>query len=459
VTPFRARRERLLDALAPRTAAVFVATPTAIRNNDVEHEFRQDSDVYYVSGFDEPETVVVLAPRASLKVGEEKVEPRFVMFVRPRDVEREVWDGYRAGVDGARTEYGADLVFPIDELGRRLPELLLGHDAVMYRWGGRPFDERLFAAIQAARRTAGRHGGFAPTKLIDPVELVHEHRLRKSDDELALMRRACAITAEGHARAMALAAPGRFEHELEAVLMETFRKHGSERAAYGSIVGSGQNATILHYRKNDRRLEDGDLVLIDAGCEYGYYASDVTRTFPANGRFGDLQRAAYEVVLEAEEQAIAIVKPGVTAAMVHDKAVEVLTAGLVKLGVLEGDVAQLVKDEAYKPFYMHKTSHWLGMDVHDVGAYFAPKQGDDGQLAMAHRPLEPGMVLTVEPGLYFGIGADSAKIGEKGLRDWSKYRGIGIRIEDDILVTETGHENLTAAIPKSVEDIERACRG
>ncbi len=461
MSPFRARRERLLEAIGPRTAAVFVATANAIRNNDVEHDFRQDSDLFYLTGFDEPDAVVVLTQRAKLKLDDKDVEPRLTMFVRVRDPEREVWDGYRVGVEGAREQFGADLAFPIEELGKRLPELLLGHDALVYRWGNKAFDDKLFVAIQGARRTAGRSGARAPTRMFDPVETLHEQRLRKSEDELAHMRAACAITAEAHAKAMAIAAPGRYEHEIEAVLLETFRRRGAERAAYGSIVGSGPNGTILHYRKNDRRLEDGDLVLIDAGCELAYYASDVTRTFPANGRFTDVQRAAYEVVLEAELAAIELVKPGVTQGQLHQRAVEVLTRGLVKLGALEGDVEGLVKSEAYKPFYMHKTGHWLGMDVHDVGAYFAPKRGDDGVVGdeLAQRPLEPGMVITIEPGLYFGIGADKAKPGEKGVKDWSHLRGIGIRIEDDILVTPDGHENLTRAIPKSVAEVEAACRG
>ncbi len=433
----------------PRTAAVFVATPTALRNNDVEHDFRQDSDVYYLTGFDEPDTVVVLAPNATVKDPGDasKTQPaKFTMFVRPKDPEREIWDGYRAGVDGAKAQFGADAAFPIEELGRRLPELLAGHDAVVYRFGNRQFDEKLFAAISMARRAAGRNGMAAPTRLIDPSEVLHEHRLRKSKDEIDLMRRACAITAEAHKRAMALASPGRFEFELEAALLETFRKHGSERAAYGSIVGSGPNATVLHYRRNDRQLGPDELVLIDAGCEYGYYASDVTRTFPTTGKFTDVQRAVYEAVLEAQVACIEMVKPGVTQAEIHQKACEILTKGLVRLGALEGDLEKLVKEEAFKPFYMHKTGHWLGMDVHDVGAYFAPT-GDDGK--MQHRPLEPGMVITIEPGLYFGIGAEKAP---------EKLRGIGVRIEDDILVTETGHENLTAAIPKTVAEVERACQ-
>jgi len=461
VNPFAARRERLLASIGPRTAAVFVATPTSIRNNDVEHDFRQDSDVFYLTGFDEPDTIVVVAPNAQVKDPNDKVgDPakpgaanatktipaKFTMFVRPKDPEREIWDGFRHGVDGAKKEFGADVAFNIDEISRRLPELLAGHDAVVYRWGNKAFDERLFAAISMARRTSGRNGMAAPTRIIDPLEILYEHRLRKSPEELDAMRRACAITTEAHKRAMAVAAPGRYEFELEAVLLETFRKAGSERPAYGSIVGSGPNATVLHYRRNDRRLEDGDLVLIDAGCEYGYYASDVTRTFPANGKFTDVQRAVYEAVLEAQLACIEMVKPGVTQGDIHQKAVEVLTKNLIKLGILSGDPAELLAKEAYKPFYMHKTGHWLGMDVHDVGAYFVPGNAADGK--MGHRPLEPGMVITIEPGLYFGIGAESAP---------ERFRGIGVRIEDDILVTENGYENLTGAIPKTIDEVERAC--
>ena len=445
--PFAARRARLLEAIGPRSCAVFVATPAAIRNNDVEHEFRQDSDVFYLTGFDEPDTVIVLANAAQVKDGEgdQPLKPvQLAMFVRPKDPEREVWDGFRYGVEGAKASFGADVAYPIDELSRRLPELLARHDAAVYRWGNKQFDEKLFTAINTARRTAGRNGAAAPTRIIDPIEVLYEHRLRKSPEELANMRKACAITDEAHRRAMALAKPGRYEFELEAVLLETFRKHGSERPAYGSIVGSGPNATVLHYRRNDRKIEDGDLVLIDAGCEYGYYASDVTRTFPANGKFDDTQRSVYQAVLDAQLACIELIKPGVTQGQLHDKAVEVLTERLVQLGVLSGDPKELAKKEAYKPFYMHKTGHWLGMDVHDVGAYFVPSENGVGH----HRPLEPGMVITVEPGLYFGIGAEGAP---------AKYRGLGVRIEDDVLVTETGHEVLSAAIPKSIEDVERAC--
>ncbi len=431
------------------TVAVIAATPTAIRNNDVEHDYRQDSDLFYLTGFDEPESVLVLAPRARVREGSgdeaRDVDAHYVLFVRPRDPEREVWDGDRAGIEGAKARFGADVAYPIDELDRRLPDLLAGHDAVLYRFGSE-FDPRLFGAIARARRTVGRRGLAVPTRIIDPVEKLHELRLRKDPADLARMRRACAITAEAHIAAMAKGKPGSFEYELDGLLLETFRKRGAERPAYGSIVGSGPNATVLHYRRNDRRIENGDLVLIDAGCEFEYLASDVTRTFPASGKFSEVQRKVYEVVLEAQLAAIAKVKPGATQADVHDEAVRVLTKGLVELGVLSGDVGQLVAKEAYKPWYMHKTGHWLGMDVHDVGAYFVRTEPDARQLA--HRPLEPGMVITIEPGLYFGVHAKDTP---------EHLRGIGVRIEDDILVTPEGYENLTATIPKTVAEVEAAC--
>jgi Xaa-Pro aminopeptidase len=451
---FAQRRARLAAELGPRTLTILASTPTAIRNNDVEHDYRQDSDLFYLSGFDEPETVLVIAPSAMIKetADAEPKPARYVLFVRPRDPAREIWDGYRAGVEGAKARFGADVAFPIDELATRLPQLMLGHDTLAHRFGNAAFDAQLLAALAFARRTGSRNGQPFPIATVDPIGALHEHRLCKSSDEIARMRTAARITGEAHKKAMALAHAGRHEHELEAVLLETFRRHGSERPAYGSIVGSGPNATILHYRRNDRRMEDGELVLIDAGCEYDYYASDVTRTFPVNGRFSDAQREIYAAVLDAQEQAIAMVRPGVTQGELHHRAVEVMTQHLVRLGILSGDVETLVKEEKFKPFYMHKTGHWLGMDVHDVGAYFGPKLAADAPVdaKMPHRKLEPGMVITIEPGLYFGIGAETAP---------EKYRGIGVRIEDDILVTDGGHENLTIAIPKTIADVEAACRG
>ncbi len=429
---FAKRRETALDRMTARAKdaiALFPAAPTFIRNNDVEHEYRQDSDFHYLVGYDEPASVAVLDAKSR----------ELTLFVRPRDPEREVWAGPRAGVDGAKATFGAHHAFPIAELAERLPKILANHRTLYYRLGrDRAFDEKLFEALDRARAMA-RTGAYWPTEIVDPAVLVHDMRLRKGPEEVELMRKAAAITHQAHALAMAHARPGMHEYEIEAVLLNTFRKWGSERPAYGSIVGSGPNATVLHYRQNDRKMEDGDLLLIDAGCEYGYYASDVTRTFPVNGTFSKPQQAIYELVLEAQLAGIEACRPGATLDAVHRRCVEVLTRGLIRLGILGGDPEKAIADETFKPFYMHRTSHWLGMDVHDVGGYFEDS---------LPRPLDAGMVLTVEPGIYIGAGRTDVA---------PEYRGIGVRIEDDILVTATGHENLTAAIPKTVSELRSAC--
>jgi Xaa-Pro aminopeptidase len=424
---FAARRRRYLEDMG-RGVALVPSAPVAIRNNDVEHEYRQDSDFYYLTGFDEPDSVLLLTT--------EHAEHRTVVFVRKRDKERETWDGPRAGVEGAKALLGADAAYPIGELNERLPEYLGDVRRLHYRLAVNPeFDQVVFRALEAVRKKA-RTGVVAPSEIVDLSRDVHEMRLRKSAAELDVMARAGAITREAHARAMQVARPGRYEYEVEAEILRVFRAAGAERPAYGSIVGSGPNATILHHRRNDRQMQDGDLLLIDAGAEFGYYASDVTRTFPVNGRFTPAQRAIYDVVLAAQLASIEAVKPGVTFLSIHDRSVQVLTEGLVRLGLIEGPVDAAIAEGRYKTYYMHKTSHWLGMDVHDVGEYFADKQS---------RTLEPGMVLTVEPGLYIAqdAAADAA------------YRGIGVRIEDDIAVTETGYRNLTADIPKHGDELER----
>jgi Xaa-Pro aminopeptidase len=430
---FAARRARFLERIAPGVAVV-PSAPTAIRNNDVEHEYRQDSDFYYLTGFDEPQSVLVLTT--------EHPEHRTVVFVRKRDKERETWDGPRAGVEGAKELLGADAAFPIEELEQRLPDYLGDVRRLHYRLAIHPeFDQVVFRALEAVRRKA-RTGVVAPSEIVDLTRDLHEMRLCKSEAELETMSAAAAITRDAHARAMQVARPGGFEYQVEAEILRVFRAHGAERPAYGSIVGSGPNATILHHRRNDRQMRDGDLLLIDAGAEYGYYASDVTRTFPINGRFSPAQRAIYEIVLRAQLAAIEAVRPGVSYMDVHDRAVRVLTEGLVELGLIEGSADDAIEQGRYKPYYMHKTSHWLGMDVHDVGDYFSDKKP---------RKLEPGMVLTVEPGLYI---AQDAQVDER-------YRGIGVRIEDDIAVTADGYRNLTADIPKDPGDLERvlAARG
>ncbi len=423
---FADRRKAMLEAMGPGVM-ILPAPPTAIRNNDVEHEFRQGSDLYYLTGFDEPESVLVLTTVHA--------EHHAVLFLRKRDPERETWDGPRLGAERAPSELGVDAAFPISELDERLPSYMENTRRVYYRLGlDRRFDDRFLAALDVVRMRARRTGEF-PSEIVDPGVILHEMRLKKSAQEIAVMRRAAAITREAHLAAMRAARPGRYEYELEAELLRAFRAHGSERPAYGSIVGAGPNATILHYRRNDRRLEEGELVLIDAGAEFGYYASDVTRTFPVSGRFSPEQRAIYELVLRAQLAAIEQVRPGATLDTIHERAVAVLVDGLLGLGLLQGEREHILEQGDYKRFYMHRTSHWLGMDVHDVGRYHQ---------AGAPRALEPGFVLTVEPGLYI---APHAEVDPR-------YRGIGVRIEDDLLVTADGHENLTGDIPKEPSELE-----
>ena len=427
---FAERRRQLLESMGPGVV-LLPAAPTFIRNNDVEHEYRQNSDLYYLTGFEEPESVLVLSNQHPTQ--------RAVMFMRERDPDRETWDGPRLGVDRAVAALGVDAAFPIRELESRLPDYLENHKRVHYRLGlDRAFDERFLRALDVVRVRA-RRGIECPSEIVDPGVNLHEMRLRKSAPEIAIMRKASAITRDAHIAAMRVALPGRHEYEVEAELMRVFRAGGSERSAYGSIVGSGPNATILHYRKNDRRLEPGDLLLIDAGAEYGLYASDVTRTFPVSGTFTPAQREIYQLVLDSQLAAIEAVKPGSTVEAVHDVAVSVLVDGMLALGLLKGSKAEVLENGSFRRFYMHRTSHWLGMDVHDVGRYHR---------AGAPRPLEPGFVLTIEPGLYIADNAQNADVDPR-------YRGIGVRIEDDILVTEAGRDNLTHDIPKSVEELEQ----
>lgn len=422
------RQKRVLAAIG-QGVMILPSAPLAIRNNDVEHEYRQDSDLFYLTGFDEPESALVMRGGHAEPV---------VMFVRPRDPEREVWDGQRAGVEGAVRDFGASVAYSTHELATKLPELLENVSRVYYRIGrDKAFDEIVLSAIDRVRARA-KLGVTWPVEIVDPATVVHEMRVIKSKAELDAMRRAVDITKEAHVAAMGMARPGVYEYEVEAVLRAIFRKHGSERPAYGPIVGSGPNATVLHYRRNDRRLSDGDLLLIDAGCEYGYYASDITRTFPVSGHFSKSQREIYEIVLQAQLASIDATKPGATLEEVHDASVKVIAKGLVDLGLIPGPLEHALEQATYKKFFMHRTSHWLGMDVHDVGRYF-----DAGKA----RPLAPGMVITVEPGIYIAENEPSVP---------AEYRGIGVRIEDDVLVTPEGAMVLSSAIPKTVEDVERA---
>lgn len=426
---FEDRRGRLLEAL--NGVAIVAAAPVTLRNNDVEHEYRQDSDMQYLTGFEEPESVLVLS----------SVHPehRAVMFLRDRDKEREQWDGSRLGVDRAVKTLHVDAAFPIGELRKRLPDYLLGASELVYELGKRPDVDAIVLAALTQARARGRALKPWPRSIVHPDAALHELRMIKSGAEIERMKRAAKISADAHREAMRQTAPGRYEYEIDAVLREVFRRGGAAREAYPPIVGSGANATVLHYRDNRRKMEDGDLLLIDAGCEFDYYAADITRTFPVNGRFTAPQRAVYQAVLDSQLAAIAETKPGSTIERVHQVALTTLVEGMLRIGLLTGTVESVLKDESYKRFYMHRTSHWLGMDVHDVGAYFV-----DGE----PRPFEPGVVLTIEPGIYISPGDEQVA---------PEYRGIGIRIEDDILVTAAGNEVLTEDAPKTIEAIELAC--
>lgn len=425
---FQARRDKFMQAIG-NAVAIIPSAPIRNRTADLDFEYRQDSDFYYLTGFKEPESVLLLTPHHP--------EHKVVLFVRPRDPERETWDGRRAGTEGAVRDYGADAAYPITEIDKILPLYLENQERLYYRLGkDADFDARVMGWLGSVRAKA-RAGVVAPTALIDPSEILHESRLFKGPEEVELMRKAATIAAEAHRRAMETSRPGMLEYELQAEIEYVFKKRGAMGPSYGSIVGAGHNACILHYVENDAPMKDGDLVLIDAGAEVAFYASDITRTFPVNGRFTPAQREIYEIVLQANLEAIAQVQPGNSYQSVHDTAVRVMTEGLVRLGILEGNVDELIETGAYRPFFMHKTSHWIGIDVHDVGRYKI--NGD-------WRPLEPGMVLTVEPGLYIAEGTEGVD---------PKYWGIGIRVEDDVLVTPSGHEIFTHEVPKAVDEIER----
>lgn len=422
------RRKALMAQMEPNSIAILPAAAVAIRNRDVEHVYRQDSDFQYLSGFPEPEAVIALIP------GREHGE--YVLFCRERNPERELWDGLRAGQEGAIRDFGADDAFPITDIDEILPGLIEGRDRVYSAMGSNAeFDRHLMEWINVIRSKA-RLGAQPPNEFVALDHLLHDMRLYKSAAEVKVMREAAAISARAHVRAMQACRAGLHEYSLEAELDYEFRKGGAKMPAYGSIVAAGRNSCILHYQENDAPLKNGDLVLIDAGCEIDCYASDITRTFPVSGTFSPEQKAIYELVLKAQMAAFEEIAPGKHWSHAHEATVQVITEGLVALGLLAGEVPDLIESEAYKAFYMHRAGHWLGMDVHDVGDY---KVG--GQW----RVLEPGMTLTVEPGIY--ISADNMHVAKK-------WRGIGIRIEDDVVVTKHGCEVLTAGVPKTVAEIE-----
>lgn len=420
------RRKQLMRMMNENSVAILPSAPTLIRNRDVEHGFRQDSDFMYLSGFNEPESVIVLIPNR--KQGE------FVLFCRDRDPMKETWDGRRYGPEGAVEQFSADDAFPIDDLEDILPGLMEGRESVYYSIGLNPaFDKHVLKCVNDLRAQS-RRGARAPYEFVSLEYLLHDMRLFKGREELGEMRKAAKISVQAHINAMKKCRPGMYEYELEAEFLCEFKRNGAGWA-YSSIVGGGENACILHYTENNAVLKDNDMVLIDAGAEYQGYAADITRTFPVNGKYTEPQREIYEVVLKAQEAAMAKVKPGNHWNDPHDAAVKELTRGMVEIGLLKGKPSQLIKDGSYMKYYMHRTGHWLGMDVHDVGDYKV-----DGNW----RLLEPGMVLTVEPGLYIPAGSRGAK------RWWN----IGVRIEDDLAVTKDGHELLTKGLPRTVGEVE-----
>lgn len=425
-TEYRQRREQLMAKIGSGTA-IFRSAPAAVMHNDVEYAYRQDSDFFYLTGFNEAEAVAVIAPHHE--------EHKFVLFVQPKDLEKETWHGYRAGVEGAKELYGADEAFPIAELAEKLPKYLEKADRIYYHFGrDRTFDQTVLNHWQRLMATYPKRG-TGPTAVEDSNIILHPMRLVKSETELALMRKAANISVAAHNRAQEFAKPGRYEYEIQAEIEHTFGLNGCT-PAYPSIVASGYNSCVLHYMENNRQMQENDLLLIDAGCACDYYNADITRTFPVSGKFTTEQQIIYDLVLQAQLQAISQVSPGNPYSKIHETAVRVLVEGLMDLKLLVGDIDEIIKEEKYKPFYMHRTGHWLGLDVHDVGVY---QYGENPQF------LQPGQVLTVEPGIYISPYIKPVE-GQPEVPE--KWRGIGVRIEDDVLVTLEGQEVLTAGVPK-----------
>ena len=467
------RRRRLAEVVGPDGLAVIPAATEVIRNHDVPHPFRQASAFWYLTGFHEPDAVALIAP------GHENGE--YVLLVRPKDPAQEVWTGIRAGVEGAKETFGADLAYGIDELDTVLERYMVGREVLWYAAGESRLDERILAIITSARQHREKFGGPVPSTIKDVSVPLGEMVLFKGADEVESLRRACDLSGEGHREAMRFTRPEMFEYQVQAALEYVWRLGGSLRNGYGSIVASGANACILHYVENDARIGPHDLVLIDAGAEVDGYTADITRTFPAKGSFAGPGRAVYEVVLAAQRKGVEIAVPGSTMRSIHDEATRVLTEGMVDLGLLPLSVEESLAMHHYTHFYMHGTGHWLGLDVHDRGSYRV-----DG----APRPLQPGMAFTVEPGLYVAPDKDEIELilleydlDERNERRFrlgkaaaaaleaeeqekaeklthkvpSELLGIGVRIEDDILITEGGHENLTVAVPKEIDEVEALC--
>jgi Xaa-Pro aminopeptidase len=423
----RPQLQEFMRRMDQKSVAIIPSAREATRSNDTQYRFRQDSDFYYLTGFEEPDSIAVVAPGSAQK---------YTLFVRPRDPEQEIWVGRRAGVEGAKSEFGANESFPVSEFDEKLQNILDGAEKLYYRLGAYPdLDNKIIRRI-ADMRALNRKPIHPPRTIVDPATIVHEMRVFKSQEEIELMQKAADIAAEAHVAAMKAVKPGMKEYEIEALIEQLFRLRGASGPSYNSIVGAGANATVLHYINNDGELRDGDLLLVDAGAEYKGYASDITRTFPINGHFSKAQREIYDLVLETQMSCVEMVRPGVTHDELKAHSVEMLTEGMVKLGLLKGEPAELIKQEKYKQFYMHGLGHLLGIDVHDVGIYYYDKQS---------RALEPGVVMTVEPGIY--ISPDTKGIPEQ-------YLGIGVRIEDDVLCTADGPRVLTTGVPKDAGEIE-----
>ena len=427
----RPQLEEFMRRMAPKSVAIIPGAHEPRRSNDTHYRFRQDSDFFYLTGFEEPDSLAVIRAEK---------DPKYTLFVRPRDPEREIWDGRRAGVEGAKSEFGAGEAFPIAEFESKLADFLDGAEILYYRLGNdRDLDDTIIKEI-SRMRSLNRKPIHPPQTIIDPATIVHELRVVKRPEELEIMQAAADIAAEAHVEAMKAVRPGMKEYEVEALIEQVFRRHGAAAPAYTSIVGAGPNATVLHYINNDGELRDGDLLLVDAGAEYKGYASDITRTFPINGRYSPAQREIYDLVLKAQMACVEMVRPGVTHDQLKQHSIEVLTEGMVELGLLKGKPEELIKEKKHEKFYMHGLGHMLGIDVHDVGRYYYGEES---------RALEPGVVMTVEPGIY--IAPDTKDVPEK-------YLGIGIRIEDDVLCTNDGPRVLTTKVPKDPDQIEDLMR-
>ena len=425
---FSERRSELSKKVLDDSAIIVASSPVKSRISDTDYLYRQDSNFYYLSGYEEPESILLIRPYAK--------KDNFIIFCRDRDPLKEQWDGFRSGQTGAVQDFGADKSLSISSVDSLMPELLEGAKNIYYSMSSPcGLDQRINTWVDQIRLNT-RAGAEPPQNLLSLDSVIHEMRLLKSDEEIAVMKQAAEITTEAHIRAMKAVKPGMFEYQLEAEYLYAFNKNGARAPAYNSIVGGGNNACILHYVENNSELKDGDVVLVDAGCEYKYYASDVTRTFPVNGSFTEEQKQIYSVVLEAHKQSMDQLKPGNKWNLAHEKSVEVIVEGLIDLGIIKSSKKEAIDTGEYSKYYMHRIGHWLGMDVHDVGSY---KQDGDW------RDLEPGMVMTIEPGIYI---LDSLE----GVED--KWKGIGVRIEDDVLVTKKGFEVLTPDIPRSIEEVE-----